>query len=131
MALRDRSGAHRDPVLTKGTSGMTRPAQGIAVDLAALRAFASRADGLGGEISAVVSGLDGAASLPDNAFSAVAGETGLPSVFAGAVRAQVDAIAAAGAGLSALGGAVAGAAASYEQGEAERAHTINHAARTR
>lgn len=109
---------------------MTRPARGMEVDVAALRGFATRADGLGGEISAVRDGLADAAVLPVGAFGQVAGETALPRTFAETVRARLVAIEAAGRGLAALGGAVRGAADSYEQGEADRAEIINRAART-
>lgn len=109
---------------------MTGPARGMAVDVAALRGFATRADGLGGEISGVRDGLADAAALPGGAFGQVAEETALPGLFAETVRARLAAIDAAGRGLAALGEAVRGAADSYEQGEADRADIINRAART-
>jgi hypothetical protein len=107
---------------------MTQPKDRINVDFAALRGYAGRADGLGTEIGAIGAILRGASSLPENAFSAVATETDLPSAFTRAVEAQLAAVDAAARGLGSLGSAVAGTVTAYEEGEAEQARSLNAAA---
>ncbi len=96
------------------------------VDTDALTSFGTTAAGLGTELGAVgTSTLTGVDSLPADAFGEIGGEVGLAAAFQQAAKAQLDAVAAAAAGLSGFATAVADAGTAYTEQQAQAKDDLN------
>ncbi|MFD9740484.1 type VII secretion target [Umezawaea sp. NPDC059074] len=90
------------------------------VDTGALASFGSTADGLATELASVgTSTLAGVDALPADAFGKLGGEVGLAAAFQQAAKAQLDAVAAAAAGLAGFGSAVEKAGGAYTEQQAQ------------
>ncbi|HEX6345037.1 hypothetical protein [Umezawaea sp.] len=101
--------------------------KGFGVDTDALASFGTTAAGLGAELGTVgTSTLTGVDSLPADAFGALGGEVGLSAAFQQAAKAQLDAVAAAAAGLSGFATAVSKAGTAYTEQQAQAEDDINH-----
>ncbi|GGP70703.1 hypothetical protein [Saccharothrix coeruleofusca] len=102
--------------------------RGFGVDPAALSAYGTTASGLADEVAAIgTATLSGVDALPADSFGRIGEEVGLGAAFREAARAQVDGVAAAAAGLSALAGEVSRTGAAYVEQEARHSADFTRA----
>lgn len=104
------------------------PEGGFKVEPEALEAYRSTMTAMSDEVAKVGTGtLNGVTALPADCFGKIGTEVGLGAAFQHAAQAQIDGVAAASSGLSALAKAVGDALTGYQQQQTDHASSINRA----